>query len=354
VLALALASFAGMVRSAVLTGEVSSSWQQAGADVVISAPDIVSDALRRAVAAVPGVQQVMAAGIAPAGTTGGQEFAVLTVDPDQYRSLVAGTPLPQVPPAFAARAAGGAVPALAPPSVAAEVGSGPVNVLGSYDDIRVHVIGRAASMSALSGQSGGYLVLPRQALGAGAAAPNVLLARGQNVNRAALSAAVARYGRGATLLVRSEVLAGLETAPLQHGAYLALALGGAAAVVCGLLVLLLSLLLSAPSRQLSLARMSTMGLSAGQARLVAVLEAVPQLLAVLVGGTATAAVLGPLLGPALALSVFTGSASSVPVRIEPIWLAAAAAAMLVLAIVTLTGQSAVTSHNAARSVRMEG
>jgi putative ABC transport system permease protein len=354
VLALALASFAGMVRSAVLSGEVSSSWQQAGADVVISAPDIVSDALRRAVAAVPGVQQVTAAGIAPAGTTGGQEFAVLTVDPGQYRALLAGTPLPQVPPAFAARARGGAVPALAPPSVAAEVGSGPVNVLGSYDDIRVRVIGRAASMSALSGQSGGYLVLPRQALGGAAPAPNVLLVRGRNLNRAALSAAVARYGRGATLLVRSEVLAGLETAPLQHGAYLALALGGAAAVACGLLVLLLSLLLSAPSRQLSLARMSTMGLSAAQGRLVAVLEAVPQLLAVLVGGTATAAALGPLLGPALGLSVFTGSASSVPVRIEPIWLVAAAAAMLVLAIVTLTGQSAVTSHNAARSVRMEG
>jgi putative ABC transport system permease protein len=100
--------------------------------------------------------------------------------------------------------------------------------------------------------------------------------------------------------------------------------------------------------------MSTMGLSAGQGRQIAVLEAVPQLLAVLVGGTATAAVLGPLLGPALNLSVFTGSTSSVPVRVEPVWLAVAAGCLLVLAIGTLTSQTAVTSHQAARSVRMEG
>jgi hypothetical protein len=85
-----------------------------------------------------------------------------------------------------------------------------------------------------------------------------------------------------------------------------------------------------------------------------VLEAVPQLLAVLVGGAATAAVLGPLLGPALSLSVFTGSTSSVPVRIDPVWLAASAACLLVLAIGTLTSQTAVTSHQAARSVRIEG
>jgi putative ABC transport system permease protein len=354
VLALALVSFAGMVRGAVVTGQISASWQQAGADAVIRAPDLITETLQQAVGAVPGVQHVVAAGIAPAGTAGGQQFAVLTVDPVQYRDLLAGTPLPHPPAAFAAGLQAGTVPALAPPSMAAVAGSGPVNVLGSYRDFRVRVVGRAASMSALAGQSGGYLVLPRQALGAAAPRPNVLFVGGSDLNRAALEAAVAKYGDGATVLFRSELLAGLEAAPLQHGAYVALALGGVAAVVCGLLVLLLSLLLSAPSRQLTLARMSTMGMSAGQGRLVAVLEALPQLLAVMVGGAATAGALGPLLGPALSLSVFTGSASSVPVRIEPVWLVAAAASVLLLAIVTLAGQTAVTSHNAARSVRVGG
>jgi putative ABC transport system permease protein len=234
------------------------------------------------------------------------------------------------------------------------VGNGPVSVVGAGHSFRVRVVGRAASMSVLAGQSGSYLVLPRQDLGNAAPPPTVLLIAGQNLNRAALAVAAKRYAPGATVVLRSRLLAGLEDAPLQRGAYLALALGGAAALLCGLLVLLFSLLLSAPSRQQSLARMSTMGLSAGQGRLVAVLEALPQLLAVLAGGTATAAALGPLVGPALSLSVFTGSAGSVPVRIQPVWLIVAAACVLGLAIVTLAGQTAVTSQNAARSVRIEG
>jgi putative ABC transport system permease protein len=353
VLALGLASFAGMVRGAVLTGEVSSSWQQAGADAVIREPVAVSAALQHAVAGVPGVEHVATAGLAIASVTGGQQVGVLAVDPEQYRALLAGTPLPQPPAAFTAAAGRSAVPALAPPGLLAAVGSGPVDMPGSSVSIRVRVVGRAAGMSSLAGDPGGYLVLPRQALGGAAPVPGILLVGGQDLDRAALSAAVARYGRGSTVVIRSALLASLQNAPLEHGAYLALALGGVAAVVCGLVVLLLSLLLTAPSRQLTLARMSTMGLSAGQGRVIAVLEALPQLLAVVAGGAATAAALGPLLGPALSLSVFTGSASSIPVRIAPAWLLAAAACMLVLAIVTLAGQTAVTSHNAARSVRIQ-
>ncbi|MBO0835049.1 MAG: hypothetical protein J2P28_05940, partial [Actinobacteria bacterium] len=353
VLALALASFAGMVRSAVITGEVTASWQQAGADVVISQPGPVTPALQQAVAAVPGAEHVSAAGIGTAGTGAGQQFAVLAVNPRQYAKLVAGTPLPQPPAAFSAAAGTGAVPALASASLPADVAAVPVGMFGAYSNIRVRVVGRAPAMSALNVLAPGYLVLSRAALGSAAPQPNALLVSGSHLNRAAIAAAVARYGRGATVVYRSRLLAGLQSAPLQHGAYVALALGGAAAVLCGLLILLLSLLLSAPSRKLTLAWMSTMGLSARQGRTVAVLEALPQLLAVLVGGAAAAAGLGPLLGPALSLSVFTGSGSSVPVRIDPAWLAAAAASVLVLAFLTLTGQTAVTSHNAARSMRME-
>ena len=353
VLALALASFAGMVRSAVITGEVQASWQQAGADAVISDIRTLSPALERAVASVPGVRHVVTAGVATANTPGGQEFYVLAVDPARYDALLAATPLPQSPAFRVARQAG-AVPGLASPSLAAQLGSRPVDMLIGGQNVRARVIGQAPLESVVDGLTAGYLVLPRQDLGSSAPLPDTVLISGSGLDQARIAAAVARYAPGATVVFRSRLLAGLEDAPLQHGAYLALALGGAAAVACGLLVLLLSLLLSAPSRQLTLARMSTMGLSAGQGRLVAVLEAVPQLLAVLVGGAATAAALGPLLGPALSLSVFTGSASSVPVRIEPVWLVAAATAMLVLAIGMLTGQTAVTSRNAARSVRMEG
>ncbi len=354
VLALALVSFAGMVRGAVLTGQVSSSWQQAGADAVITDPGPVGPALTRAVTSVPGVEHVAAAGLGIATTPEGQKFNVLAVNAAEYAALVRATPLPHPPAAFTGTIRAGTAPGLATQDLAAQLPGGRFGVAIVDAHVELQVIGQAPSMSAVIGLAGGYVVLPRQMLGSASPAPDMLLVVGSGISQRALTAAVARDAPRAKVVFRARRLAALQDSPLQHGAYLALALGGAAAVLCGLLVLLLSLLLSAPSRQLTLARMSTMGLSAGQARLITVLEAVPQLLAVLVGGAATAAALGPLLGPALSLSVFTGSTSSVPVRIEPVWLTLSAGCLLVLAIGTLTSQTAVTSHQAARSVRMEG
>jgi putative ABC transport system permease protein len=292
VLALALVSFSGMERGAVQRGEVAASWQQAGADAVISGPGTVSGALQRAVAGVPGVQHVAAAGVATAGTTRDRQVDVLAVDPGRYAAVLAGSPLPQPPSAFIASAKAGGVPALAAPGFAAELGHGPVGLLIGDDSIRVRVVGQAASMSALSDLSGGYLVLPRQALGDAAPPPTMLLVGGPDLNEAALRAVVARAGPGAAVVFRSGLLTGLERAPLQRGAYLALTLGGVAAGVYGLLVLLLSLLLSASARRVALARMSTMGLSGGQGRVLGVVELLPQLVAVLAGGLGCAVALG--------------------------------------------------------------
>jgi putative ABC transport system permease protein len=350
VLALAVLAFAGMVRDAVVNGEVDSSWQQAGADAVISEPVAVGDALQRAVAAVPGVQHVAVAGIVTAATTTGHQVDVLAVDPGQYAALVAGTPLPQPPRAFTASARAGPAPALAAPGV--DLGSGPVGVLISGHTVTAHVVGGAANMSALPSLSDGNVVLPRRALGSGAPSASTLLVRGSDLNRAALAAAVARDGPGGTIVYRSQVLAGLEQAPLQHGAYLVLGLGAGAAGCCCLLVLLLSLLLSASARRLALARLATMGLSAGQGRVLGLVELLPQLVAVLTGGLVCAAALVPLTGPALSLGIFTGSSSSVPVRIEPVWLAGAGAGLLVLELVMLTGQSLLTDRYAPVMLRI--
>jgi putative ABC transport system permease protein len=356
VLALTLVSFAGMVRGAVLGGEVAASWQRAGADAVISEPRAISPALQRAVAAVPGVRDVAAAAIAKV-TVNGVQLDVVAVDPAQYARLVAGTPLPQPPSAFTAAAGAGgmpglAAPALAAPGLAATLGSSSFGVIIDGYYITAHVVGQAANMSAFPEVSNGYLVLPRQAFGALAPPPTALLVNGPDLNAAALRAAVARQGPGARVVFRSALLAGLELAPLQHGAYLAMTLGGIAAGICGLLVLLLSLLLSASARRLALARMSTMGLSAGQARLLGLVELLPQLLAVVAGGLACAVALVPLIGPALNLEVFTGSMVGVPVQLEPEWLVVAGVGLVVLAVVTVAGQTMLTDRAAARSLRM--
>jgi hypothetical protein len=129
-------------------------------------------------------------------------------------------------------------------------------------------------------------------------------------------------------------------------------LGGVAAGVYGLLVLLLSLLLTAAARTLALARMSTMGLTDGQARLLGVVELLPQLVAVLVGGLGCAVALVPLVGPALSLGVVTSSTSSIPLQVQPEWLVAAGLGLVVLAVVTLLGQTMLADRNAARSLRI--
>jgi putative ABC transport system permease protein len=351
VLALALVSFAGMVRGAVQRGEVAASWQQAGADAVITEPGTIGAALQRAVATVPGVQHLAVAGVGTASAAGGRLFYVLAVDPGQYAAVLAGSPLPQPPRAFTAAAKPGPVPALVSPELAAQFGHRPVGVQIGGRTVQVRVTGQAASMSALSDLSGEYLVLPRQALGNAAPPPTMLLVRGPDLNPAALAAAVARHVPGATVVLRSRLVAALRRAPLQRGAYLALALGAVAAACCGLLVLLLSLLLSAPARRLALARMTTMGLSAGQARMLGLVELLPLLLAVLAGGLGSAAALVPLIGPALNLGIF-GAAGSVAVRVEPDWLAAAGAGLVVLALLTLSGQTMLTDRTAAGSLRM--
>jgi hypothetical protein len=158
----------------------------------------------------------------------------------------------------------------------------------------------------------------------------------------------------ADIVSRVQLLSGLEQAPLQRGAYAELALGGVAAAIGCMLVLLLTLMLSGQSREMTLARATTMGLSAGQGRALALIEALPQILSVIAGGLITAVALVPLVGPTLGLSVFTGSTASVPVRIEPAWLAGTAIALLVLAIATVTGQMVLASRQAPRSLRIGG
>ncbi len=72
-----------------------------------------------------------------------------------------------------------------------------------------------------------------------------------------------------------------------------------------MLILLLTLVLGARSRELTLARLATMGLSPGQASGLVAVETLPSVLAATVGGIACAWALAPLIGPELNLSAFT-------------------------------------------------
>ncbi len=366
VLALSLVSFAGMVRSAVIRGEVAQSWQAVGADAVVSLPNAMSAAQQHAIARLPGVQRSVAVAVSTAQHGPGAALSVVFADPAQYAALLAATPFGRVPASFANWRGGpnshaqGPIPALVSPGVTTQLMDKTVTLELQFGQrLRVHGVGAGPAMSQVPGITGldvsGYIVLPASAASRFAPPPSTMLVVGPNVDGGALTALVAKWHlAGVSVVRRAQLLSALEQAPLQRGAYAELAFGGAAAAAGCLLVLLLTLMLSGQSREMTLARATTMGLSAAQGRGLALIEALPQILSVVVGGLISALVLVPLVGPTLGLSVFTGSAASVPVRIEPAWLAGTAIGLLVLAIVTVTGQMVLASRQAPRSLRIGG
>jgi putative ABC transport system permease protein len=365
VLALSLVSFAGMVRGAVIRGEVAQSWQAVGADAVVSLPSSMTAAQQHAIARLPGVQASMPVAVSTAQSGPGAALAVLFADPAQYAALLAATPFGPVPASFASFRGGGShargpIPALVSPGLTARLMDKTVTLdLQFGQQLRVQGVGAGPAMSQVQGITGlnvgGYIVVPASAASRFAPPPSTMLVVGPHLDGGALTAVVAKWHvAGASVVRRAQLLSALEQAPLQRGAYAELAVGGAAAAVGCLLVLLLTLMLSGQSREMTLARATTMGLSAAQGRALALIEALPQILSVVAGGLVSALVLVPLVGPTLGLSVFTGSAASVPVRIEPAWLAGTAIALLVLAIVTVTGQMVLASRQAPRSLRIGG
>src|SRR5262249_43882477 len=92
VLAITVAAFTGMVRDAVTHGEVSASWQTAGADVAISdvaAAGSISAAAQHALAAVPGVEHAATVAVWQMGAPDGSPLTALAVSPAAYAALVA-------------------------------------------------------------------------------------------------------------------------------------------------------------------------------------------------------------------------------------------------------------------------
>jgi putative ABC transport system permease protein len=133
----------------------------------------------------------------------------------------------------------------------------------------------------------------------------------------------------------------------------AYAQGAAAAALFGVVVLLMMLALGARSRELTLARLFTMGLSPGQARRLVLTEALPLLVGAMIGGVACAWLLVPLVGPTLDLSPLTGSSVPAPVRADYTVLAVLAGGLLVLTLITLAAQAAATRlHGLARGLRV--
>jgi putative ABC transport system permease protein len=348
VLALSLATFAGMVNDGITRGEVAASWQTTGADVLIdtgpSSPP-ASPAAVKAIAAVRGVEHATAVWTTNWVTPGGQPVTVLAVDPASYAAVVAGTPFPALPAGRIGAAGGtvtfgGAVPVLASPSAAAILGSAPTQLSSLYPmgPVTVRVAGTLSGTPAQPG-GGAFVVMPLETLPgpSGAPAPNMVLVTGSSIDHGQLAAVARKVIPGNLTTFRTAVFTALASSPLQHGAVLIVALTIGTAAAFGLFIVILGLALGSAERQLTLARLTVMGHERPVE--LALAETMPAVLAAVIAGAVCAVALPHLVGTSIDLSSFTGTGAAVELAPDALALGLPAAAIVVLALATLLAQT---------------
>jgi len=364
VLVLAMVAFPDMVSTSVTGSQVTASWQQVGADAVIQAPpnQVIPPALQSQISSVPGVVSTAAAEVDAASLAAGTVLSVMFVDPAQYAAVIEQAPGPRFPLAALSGAApsgnGGAiVPAVATAAAAQLVGTAPASVnVGGTSTITIRLAGQTGIPGVPGAPGlgpGATVIVPAQALGSNPLSPNVLLVAGPGLDAARLSADVSRALPGASVTLRATALAALTTSPVPQAAQTALTQGMAAAAGFGALVLLLSLLLTAWTRDLTLARLATMGLRRWQAQLLQATETIPPVVAAAIGGVACAWLLVPLVGPSLNLAAFAGTGSAAVVTPAAVPLVGSAAGLVLAALLVLAVQAVITYHRgSARALRI--
>jgi putative ABC transport system permease protein len=369
VVALTVIALGGLIRAAVSHGQVAASWQQVGADALVEAggsQTSISPAARQAIAAVPGVRLACAAYVIPPGTSlaanqilgtaGATGIGLVIANPAQYAALVANTPWPAFPASLLAPPRAGSppdalVPVVASPAAAAAMRSG-TGVLG-FDgtELRVRVAATVSSTPALPG-GGSFVIIPSWVAPRveGSVAPDTVLISGPAINFRDLRAVAARTAPGSQVVSRAAVLQAAANSPLVRGSDLVFDQAAGAAAACAVAAVLLGLLLSGRDRTRLGAWLTAMGMTARQGRRLAVLDALPLLLVAILGAEIAGVVLGPLIGPGLVLSAFTGSNAPVPLQPDLVALIAPAVGAVILITVAAIGQSVLTRRRTTTGV----
>ena len=218
VLALAIVAFGATLRTAVQRADVLASWQDTGADAVLTAQpgSVLSPALQHAVAAVPGVQRAATAVVATGSAGDTYSIPMVIVDPARYGALVAGTPAPPFPGAALARPpAGHSVPVLvsaAARSLLDQFG-GALGVAGRA--LHARVAGVVPTIALVPG-GGPFIVVPSWSLPP--AEPNAMVVIGSGLDNSALAALAAVVRRGPTPAPGAAAAVGSAGRPRQRAA----------------------------------------------------------------------------------------------------------------------------------------
>jgi putative ABC transport system permease protein len=371
VVAMAVIALGGMVRAAITSGQISASWQQVGADAAVNAADAstsISPAAQAAIAAVPGVRRsspvfLMAPESTQAanlliGSTGSLSVGVVIVNPARYAALVAETPWPAFPARLLAAPPtgqrGGTIPVIASPKVAADIRGGSRHLAFEGSTVTLRVAAATSSTPAVPG-GGSFVIIPDWASYRfidNTTASTMLLA-GPHIDSRALRAVVARKLPGGQIVSRAASLQAAADSPMVHGPELALEEAAVAAAACAVAAVLLGVLLSGRDRTRLGVWLTAMGMTARQARRLALLDALPLLLVAILGGELASLALGPLIGPGLDLSAFTGSNAPVSLRPDPVALITPAAGALILIMAAAAAQNALIRRRTGTVLRLD-
>lgn len=333
-LALALAVFASVVQSTVETGQRRAAWQLSGADLRLDRfgfePDQVAQVQR-----VPGVRAVVPAVIdrdadlrTNDGVTG---IDAVAVDADAWAELVADSPVPLPETRPPSGAATGPLPALVAEGLSAE--GADLSFVGRT--VGVVPVGSAAAVPGVE-EERPFVVVPLDALRVATDLrfrPTTLLIGAPPSAEPALRAVAERLG-STEVTSRYAAYDVLRRAPLPAGTVTVFRAGVAAAVGYAVLAILLTLVATARARSRVLSQLRTLGLSAGQARRLIVVELAPLVGAAALAGLAVGLLLPRLLRTAVDLRPFTGGALAPAIRVDP--LAALALTIGLLLLVALT------------------
>ena len=353
VLVLAMVAFPDMISTSVTQAQVAASWQQVGADAIIGVPatDEISPALQHQISAMPGVVATATAATATGSLSSGFSLSVMWVDPARYAAVVDQAPGARFPVAALSGSAAILLPAVATPAAAQAVGTAPAEVSVGSSTITIGLAGRIGSVPGAT--TNAVVVVPQEPLGTSPLGPDLMLVAGPRLDAARLSAVVHRAQPDASVTLRATALTALTTAPVLQAARTALTQGLATAAGFGVLVLLMSLLLTAQTRELTLASLATMGLRRWQAQLLLAAETLPPVVAAAIGGVACAWLLAPLVGPSLNLAAFSGTGSAIVVAPAAFPLVASAAGLVLAALLVLAVQAVITYYRgSARALRI--
>jgi len=327
----AFGSFASVVMASVERGQVEASWAGVGADYRIERDGSLA---RVDPGAVPGVEAVAPAyvdldAVFESAPNQAGRIRLEALDPESYRTVVAGSPIEPVWPAGFAAPGGGAtgsaddpIPAIVSVRLPAgghtlspnevfpiEIGSQPV---------MFEVVGRRPSFPGIPpGQP--FVVAPLEPVRSAAPGgldPNALFVRGPESLATGLGALLAEQGPSARVASRHAWYADLQGAPLiavvANGFRLALlAAAGYAA-----LAVVAALTLTASRRSQDLAFLRTLGLSGRQAVGVTIVEHGTPVLIALVPGIAAGVAIATLLESSLGLGAFIGPEAAFRVHVD--------------------------------------